>query len=130
MKLPIQAVPVYRYVSSSSLVKISNSMSYGIKPQVTYQQKEDAQNYIRENCHNLQHCSDTQLCRQLRNQGETANMCAWKRFVVREYFLERNIPDNGDHQEAIRFADEVANRCFSLWRRDCTVRGVLPSIRW
>jgi hypothetical protein len=91
----------------------------GILPSTTLQERNQAQAYINANCHGLAQCAVGASCDTLRARGERANTCAHARFTVRSYYVERNIPENGDHQAAIVHDDGVAQGCMSLYQQNC-----------
>lgn len=83
----------------------------GVTPAITGAERDQAQQFINNNCHNLQPCNGGEGCATLRGRGQLANQCTWARFRVRDYYVERGIPDPGNHQGAIVWDDGVAQAC-------------------
>ena len=104
MKLPRHASIPARSIPAPRLVT-------GIVPAVTAGQRDLAQNFINANCHGLLACNAGTPCATAHARGLLANQCVAARFTVRGYYVERNIPDPGNHQAAIVWDDNVAQAC-------------------
>ncbi|MEM7152552.1 MAG: hypothetical protein AAF799_06910 [Myxococcota bacterium] len=81
-----------------------------VVPQVTRQQRDDAQDYINRNCHGLSNCAN-EGCAAARSAQANANRCVAERETVMDYYSERNIDDPGDHPGARDHDQAVANSC-------------------
>ena len=88
------------------------------------EQRNGAQAFINGNCHGLQQCNGATPCNVAFARGQLANQCAHARFTVRSYYIERDIPDPGNHQGAIVWDDNVAQSCLAQVQSPrCQVRG-------
>jgi len=85
----------------------------GIVPAVSLGERNAAQAFINGNCHGLVNCNGATSCATAFTRGQRANQCAHARFVVRAYYIERGVPDNGNHQAAIVWDDGVAQSCLA-----------------
>lgn len=117
MKLPRPASIPGRSISAPPITR-------GIVPAVTLEERNGAQAFINGNCHGLQQCNGATPCNVAFARGQLANQCAHARFTVRSYYIERDIPDPGNHQGAIVWDDNVAQSCLAQVQSPrCQVRG-------
>lgn len=115
MKLPKMNL----FVNYAQLAMASGRVGQQVIPAVTREERDESQNYINRYCHGLQNCRGTESCGNLLARGQQANQCSWHRFRVRNYYIERNIPEVGDHQRAIEINDNIANTCQGYYNRYC-----------
>ena len=98
--------PAYRAPTSRLVPTVDQ-----IIPAVNWLQRTYSQAYVTAYCHGLAPCNPgmTALARAARLQQ--ADLCVAHRFRVRSYYVERNIADVGNHDEAIQRDDDVAESC-------------------
>lgn len=124
MKLPKltaeQSLSANAATVARNLARRSTSAAPRIVPAVSRGERDESQDFINRNCHNLQSCNGTESCNELSFRGRRANECTWHRFRVRSFYIEREIPERGDHQRAIEINDNIANGCLGYFNQLCT----------
>ncbi len=128
MKLPNMTVEQALFFDRTLLYQIGtkdgSQLKQGIIPAVTIGERNASQQFINDHCHNLVNCIGNENCGNLAARGRNANICTWHRCRVREYYIERNVADQGDHQAAIVHDDNVAHSCLTAY----VARGCQPPL--